>query len=151
MSQSSVIHTCFLFIQSPFFSDVTWLGSVFPCFTTFPILEPTCTASLGLLQRTRGTKRSGSRNVSQGIVNSFVGVSQLLGQFWSLRPHARSSVQDSHNLMGLLRQEPQSGVPSTFYEYIYIYYKYMCIYIYTEHFTISPWRQLSRIMQLFPS
>ena len=70
--------------------------------------------------------------MSQGIVNSFVGVSQLLGQFWSLRPHARSSVQDSHNLMGLLRQEPQSGVPSTFYEYIYIYYKYMCIYIYTR-------------------
>ena len=149
---SSIPASCSFNLHS--FSDVTWLGSVFPCFTTFPILEPTCTASLGLLQRTRGTKRSGSRNVSQGIVNSFVGVSQLLGQFWSLRPHARSSVQNSHNLMGLLRQEPQSGVPSTFYEYIYIYIIInICIYIYiyTEHFTISPWRQLSRIMQLFPS
>ena len=127
MSQSGVIHTCFLFIQSPFFFRCNLVGK---CLPLFYHISHSWTHMYCKSRSSSAHKRHQKIRVSQGIVNSFVGVSQLLGQFWSLRPHARSSVQDSHNLMGLLRQEPQSGVPSTFYEYVYIYIINICVYIY---------------------
>ena len=133
MSQSSVIHTCFLFIQSPFFFRCNLVGK---CFPLFYHISHSWTHMYCKSRSSSAHKRHQKIGESQCVAGNCEFIC------WGFTTFGTILVASSSCQVKCARLSQPDGIVASgaserrsidiLWIYIYIYYKYMCIYIYTR-------------------